>query len=96
MRTILIIAALAALAACGQPSSTTESTTTDAAAPVAAPASALTEEAALASAQAAGYTDVVDLAPNPDGTWSATGTKDGAAVQITINDTGAQPTVPLQ
>jgi hypothetical protein len=96
MRTILVIAALAALAACGQPSSSTEATTADAAAHDAAPANAMAEADAVTAATAAGYTDVVDLAPNPDGSWSATGTKDGAATQITISASGVAPTVPLE
>lgn len=97
MRTILVIAVLATLAACGQPASTeTDTPVADAAAHDAAPASAMPEADAVAAATAAGYTDVVDLAPNPDGSWSATGTKDGAATQITISASGVTPTVPLQ
>jgi hypothetical protein len=95
MRTILVIAALAALTACGQPSSNTDAATTDAAAHTEAAPSSITEADAIGRAEAAGFTDLVDLAPNPDGSWSATGAKDGAAVQITISESGVAPTVPL-
>jgi hypothetical protein len=94
MRFVLVIAAFAALAACSQETTTSQTETTTEA--PAAPASTIAEADAISRAEAAGYTNIVDLAPNPDGSWSATGTKDGAAVQITITDAGAVPTVPLE
>lgn len=94
MRSLVVIAALAALAACGQQTASTETDTTAEAPAMTAAASAISETDAKARAEAAGYADVVDLAPNPDGSWSATGTKDGAAAQITITESGVTLTIP--
>lgn len=93
MRSLIILAAFAALAACSQETTTAPSDSAEPAA--AAPAaSSMSEADAQARAEAAGYTAVTDLAPNPDGSWSAMGTKDGAAIQLTITESGAAPTLP--
>ena len=39
-------------------------------------------------AEGAGYTNVTGLTQNADGTWTATGTQNGATTSITISDTG--------
>ena len=90
MRTLLVIAAIAALAACSQETSTTEpATTAEAPAPAPAPTVVvITESDARTRAETAGYTNVTGLVQNPDGTWTATGTRDGAATQLSIGEGG--------
>ncbi|MGD9966603.1 MAG: hypothetical protein AB7T59_08800 [Hyphomonadaceae bacterium] len=94
MRAIFIAAAIAALAACSQETTTTETPDTTAEAPAPAPAAptvvVLTEPDARAQIEAAGYTNVTGLTQNPDGSWSATGTRDGATTQLTIGEGGVQ------
>jgi len=95
MRTLIAIAALAALTACGQSTTTTTETpdTTAQAPPPAAPTVVMiTESDARTRAETAGYANITGLAQNPDGTWSASGTKDGATTQITIGDSGVTAT----
>jgi type IV pilus biogenesis protein CpaD/CtpE len=88
MRTVLAIAAIAALAACGQ-TTTVEPPAEPAAVEPPAPAPVtLTEADARARAETSGYTNVTGLVQNADGSWSATGTMNGTATQITIADTG--------
>lgn len=89
MRTALIVAALAALAACGQTTST-EAPAEPAAVETPAPVApvALTEADARTRAEGAGYTNVTSLVQNTDGSWTGTGTMNGATTSITINDTG--------
>jgi hypothetical protein len=48
----------------------------------------LTEADARARAEGAGYTNVTGLTQNADGTWTATGTMNGATTSITISDSG--------
>lgn len=105
MRTLLVVAAVAALAACGQQTTTEDvddATVTDPA-PVAPPPAAtitITEADARSRIEAQGYTNVTGLMQNPDGTWSATATREGATTQVTVNDAGVQvattpaPTTP--
>jgi uncharacterized lipoprotein YajG len=89
MRTLIVIAAVAALAACSQETATTEAPATTAEAPAPAPTVVvLTESDARTRAETAGYTNITGLVQNADGTWSATGTMNGTATQITISDSG--------
>lgn len=92
MRTALTILAIAALAACGQQTETDEPDTTvqmESPAPAPAPTTVmLTETDARTRIESAGYTNVTGLTQNPDGTWTATGTRDGATTQVTVNDSG--------
>ncbi|MBC7770726.1 MAG: hypothetical protein H7124_18230 [Phycisphaerales bacterium] len=106
MRILIAAAAIAALAACTQ--ETTTETTPDSAeivtpAPAPSPVPTtivVTESDARTRLEADGYTNVTGLMQNPDGTWSATGTRNGAATQVTIGDSGVQvmttpaPTTP--
>jgi hypothetical protein len=101
MRTLLALAAVAALAACGQTTTVESEPPTEVApAPLAPAPVTLTESDARTRAEGAGYTSVTGLMQNADGTWSATGTMNGAATQITISDTGVMvattpaPTTP--
>lgn len=90
MRTIIAVAALSLAAACGQTTTVEEETPdTTAMEPATPPAPVmLTEADARARAEAAGYTNITALTQNADGTWSATGTMNGAATQITVSDSG--------
>jgi hypothetical protein len=93
MRTLLAIAAATALAACGQ-TTTVDDTTDDSAAvtePVAPPPPAvvtITEADARTRAEAAGYTNITGLVQNPDGSWTATGTREGTTTQISVSSGG--------
>lgn len=91
MRIIIAIAALAALAACGQ--STTVETPPDTTAEIETPAPAptvviVTESDARMRAEGAGYTNITGVTQNADGTWSATGTRDGTTTQLSIGEGG--------
>ncbi len=97
MRTLLALAAFAALAACGQQTTTeTPDTTADSTAPtMPAPAPTtitITEADARTRAETAGYTNITGLMQNPDGTWSATGTQNGQTTTITIGENGVTTT----
>jgi type IV pilus biogenesis protein CpaD/CtpE len=87
MRAVFLAAAVASLAACGQPATTTEApvTTTEAPPPTVI---VLTETDARSRIEADGYTNVTGLVQNPDGSWSATGTRDGAPTQLTVGESG--------
>ena len=91
MRTLLTIAAITALAACGQETQPAAPNTT---AEVQTPAPAeptiivLTENDARTRLDAAGYTDVTGLVQNPDGSWSASGMMNGETTQVTVSETG--------
>ena len=90
MRTMLAIAAIAALAACGQ-TTTVEPPAEPAVVEAPAPAPTvivLTEADARTRAEGAGYTNITGLVQNPDGTWTATGTQGGSTTSITITDSG--------
>lgn len=90
MRTVLSLAVLA-LAACSPPAETTTTDTTTATetpAPAAPTVIMITEADARSRLEAAGYTDITGLTQNADGTWSATGTKDGQSTTVTISDSG--------
>jgi hypothetical protein len=90
MRIALAIAAIATLAACGQTTTVPaeEPAVVEAPAPAAPTVIVLTEADARTRAETAGYTNITGLTQNADGTWTATGTQNGATTSITITDTG--------
>lgn len=89
MRTVFAIAALAALAACGQTTTVEPAEPATVEAPAPAPTViVLTEADARTRAEGAGYTNVTGFVQNPDGSWTATGTQNGATTSITITDAG--------
>jgi uncharacterized lipoprotein YajG len=96
MRTLIALAAVAALAACQQETKTedtgeTAEVTTPA--PVAPPPPTtvtITEADARTRIEAQGYTNVTGLMQNPDGSWSATATRNGQTTQLTVSDSGVQ------
>lgn len=95
MRTLIAVAAIAALAACSQETTTTtppETTEVVTPAPAPAPVIVITESDARTRAETAGYTNVTGLVQNPDGSWSATGTREGQTTAITIGETGVAVT----
>lgn len=88
MRTLLVAAAIAALAACGQ-TTTVEDPVEPAAVETPAPIVVMITEAdARTRAETAGYTNITGLVQNADGTWTATGAQSGQTTSITISDTG--------
>jgi len=93
MRTLIAIAALAALAACQQETKVDETEDTAATEPAAmAPPPTttvtITEADARTRIEAQGYTNVTGLTQNPDGTWTATGTRDGQTTQLSVGPSG--------
>src|SRR5262245_57975567 len=91
MPTILGLAALALAAACSPPADTSKQNTTaqtEVPAPAAPAATMLTEADARTRLEGAGYTNITGLMQNPDGTWNATATKDGATTTVTVTDSG--------
>lgn len=96
MRTLIAVAAIAALAACSQETTTTTppppTTEIVTPAPAPAPVVVITEADARTRAETAGYTNVTGLVQNPDGSWSATGTRSGATTTITIGESGVTAT----
>lgn len=94
MRTALIVSALAlAAAACSPPATeTTEPPIAEAPAPVQPAAVTLTEADARTQIEAAGYTDVTGLMQGADGTWTATGTRDGATTTVSVGPNGVTTT----
>jgi uncharacterized lipoprotein YajG len=98
MRTIIAIAALSLAAACGQTTTvedTPDTTVVETPAPAPPTIVVLTEQDARTRAETAGYTAISGLTQNADGTWTATGTQNGATTSITISDTGVTAaTVP--
>lgn len=98
MRTLLAIAAAAALtAACDPPRATAPDTTADMTTPGTTTPGAppvttvtITETDARSRIEAQGYSNVTGLMQNPDGTWSATATRDGETTQVTVSERGVQ------
>lgn len=92
MRTLIALAAVAALAACSQETKTTEAPETSNAPTEVAPPPVqtvtITEADARGRVEAQGYTNVTGLMQNPDGTWTATGTKDGQTTQLSVGPNG--------
>lgn len=94
MRTLIAIAALAALVACSQETKTddtSDTASTDTATTIAPPPPTtvtITEADARTRVEAQGYTNVTGLTQNPDGTWTATGTRDGQTTQLSVGPNG--------
>jgi hypothetical protein len=93
MRILIVAAALTALAACNQETADTtpDTTMSETTAPTtsAAPTTVMvTETDARTRLEGEGYTNVTGLMQNPDGTWTATGTRNGQTTQVTVSDTG--------
>lgn len=90
MRILIAVAALTALAACGQTTTVEapEEPIAEAPAPAAPTVVMITEADARTRAETAGYTNITGLVQNSDGTWTATGTQGGATTSITITDSG--------
>jgi len=92
MRTLIAIAALTAVAACQQETKVDEAPAdTPAVTTPAAPPPAtitITEADARSQIEMLGYTNVTGLTQNADGTWTATGTKDGATTQLSVGPNG--------
>jgi hypothetical protein len=99
MRTFVISAALLAIAACSQETRETPDTTADidstapttTTTPPASPSmSAMIETDARSRIEAAGYTNITGLTQSPDGTWTATATRDGQTTQVVVDQTGVR------
>jgi putative membrane protein len=91
MRTAIAFLAIAALAACTQETTTTDApdTTAEMEAPATTPTVVvITESDARTRAETAGYTNITGLTQNADGTWTATGTRDGQTTQLSIGEGG--------
>lgn len=91
MRTLIVLAAVAALAACQQETKVEDQPDVAATeAPVAPPPATitLTEADARSQIEAQGYTNVTGLMQNPDGSWTATGTREGTTTQLSVGPNG--------
>lgn len=55
----------------------------------------LTEADARAKLEAAGYTDITGLTASPEGGWSATVMKNGAATKVIVNPKGDVTAAPM-
>jgi hypothetical protein len=91
MRILIALAALAAVAACQQETKIEEAPESpEMTAPAAPPPTTITitEADARSQIEAQGYTSVTGLTQNPDGTWTATGTRDGTATQLSVGPGG--------
>jgi hypothetical protein len=99
MRTLLALAAVAALAACGQETKVEDAPDTTVEAPTLPPAPAptvvmITEADARTRIETAGYTNITALTQNADGTWTATATRDGQPTQISVGEGGVTVVTP--
>lgn len=91
MRILIAIAALAAVAACQQETKVEDTPTeTEAMAPAAPPPTVITitEADARSRIEAQGYSNVTGLVQNPDGSWTATGTREGTSTQLSVGPNG--------
>lgn len=93
MRTLIAIAALTALVACSQETKTEDTDTASTEpgttmAPPPATVMTMTEADARTRVETQGYTNVTGLMQNPDGTWTATGTRDGQTTQLSVGPNG--------
>lgn len=92
MRTLIAIAALVAVAACQQETKVEDpaADTADVTTPTAPPPATITvtEADARSQIEAQGYTNVTGLMQNPDGSWSATATREGTATQVSVGPNG--------
>lgn len=92
MRALIALAAVAALAACQQEAKVEDAP--DVAATDPAPAAppptviTITEADARGQIEAQGYTNVTGLMQNPDGSWTATGTREGTSTQLSVGPNG--------
>lgn len=93
---------LAAAAACSPPAEAPAPVEPAIVEPVAPPAPVvitLTEADARARIESAGYTNVTGLTQDTSGTWTATGTQNGATINVMIDPAGnvtvfTAPTTP--
>lgn len=94
MRIALIASALAlSVAACSPPATeTTEPPVAETPPPAAPAAVTITEADARTQIEAAGYTNVTGLMQGADGSWTATGTRDGATTTVTVGPSGVTAT----
>jgi uncharacterized lipoprotein YajG len=90
MRIILTASAVLLAAACGQTTedSTPDATIQEAPAPVEPTVIILTEQDARSRIEAAGYTGITGLTQSPDGTWTATATREGATTTLSVGEGG--------
>jgi hypothetical protein len=91
MRMLIALAAVAAVAACSQETKVEDTPAdTEAMAPAAPPPTTITitEADARSQIEAQGYTNVTGLMQNPDGSWSATGTREGTTTSLTVGPSG--------
>jgi glucose/arabinose dehydrogenase len=91
MRTLIALAAIAALAACSQEAKVEDTDDTAMTEPAPAPPPTVitvTEADARSQIEAQGYTNVTGLMQNPDGSWSATATREGTATQVSVGPNG--------
>jgi hypothetical protein len=92
MRTLIALAAVIGLAACSQETTTEDADTADVVtpAPAAPPPTTITitEADARGQIEAQGYTNITGLVQNPDGSWSATATREGTATQVAVGPSG--------
>ena len=92
MRTLLGATALVLAAACSPPADQSTQDTTAQMETPAAPAPPtvviISEQDARTRIEGAGYTNITGLMQNPDGTWSATGTRDGQTTTLTVTESG--------
>jgi hypothetical protein len=82
---------LAAAAACSPPAEAPPPVEPAAIAPAPAPApvvDSLTEAEARTRIESAGYTNVTGLTQDTSGVWTATGTQNGASVNVMIDEAG--------
>jgi len=103
MRMLIALAAVAAVAACSQEAKVEDAPESpEMTTPAAPPPTTITitEADARSQIEAQGYTNVTGLVQNPDGSWSATGTRDGTATSLTVGPSGVSvvttpaPTTP--
>jgi hypothetical protein len=92
MRILIAIAALTAVAACQQETKVEEPDTAPTEAVTMAPPPAtvitITEADARSRIEAQGYSNVTGLVQNPDGSWTATGTREGTTTQLSVGSGG--------
>lgn len=101
MRILIAIAALTAVAACQQETKIDEAPTEiEAMTPAAPPPTVITitESDARSRIESQGYSNVTGLVQNPDGSWTATGTRESTTTQLSVGPSGVTvvtaPTTP--
>lgn len=90
MRTILAIAAISLAAACSPATEedTTPDTTTNIETPAQPSVIVITEDDARTRLEGAGYSEINGLTQNPDGSWTATATRDGESTSVSVGENG--------